>query len=197
MQRAAAGLAFDRIIRYIEKDPQKNLEKLINKSQKYVKNIFPQENFEKFRLAVKDPDHVWTRFALGMIQDIDRTVLKKMLLALGLGAAYEGTKAVRTNREKYRCNIPWVILLDPTSACNKSCRGCWSAEYGHQQSLSYDELDSIVNQGVELGTHFYMFTGGEPLLRKEDILRLCENHPDCAFCLTLTRRLWTRRFAAR
>lgn len=181
MQRAAAGLAFDRIIRYIEKDPQKNLDKLINKSQKYVKNIFPQENFEKFRLAAKDPDHVWTRFALSMIQDIDHTVLKKMLLALGLGAAYEGTKAVRTNREKYRCNIPWVILLDPTSACNKSCRGCWSAEYGHQQSLSYDELDSIVNQGVELGTHFYMFTGGEPLLRKEDILRLCENHPDCAF----------------
>ena len=38
-----------------------------------------------------------------------------------------------------------------------------------------------MNQGVDLGTHFYMFTGGEPLLRKNDVVKLCEAHPDCAF----------------
>ena len=32
-----------------------------------------------------------------------------------------------------------------------------------------------------MGTHFYMFTGGEPLLRKKDLIKLCELHPDCAF----------------
>lgn len=59
-----------------------------------------------------------------------------MMLALGLGAGVNGTKTVRANREKYHCNIPWVILLDPTSACNRKCKGCWSAEYGHKQSLT-------------------------------------------------------------
>ncbi len=181
MQRAAAGAALDKIMKYIEKDPQKNLIKLIDKSQGIVGNIFPSRNFDKFREALNDPENVWTKFAHSMIKDVDHEVLKKMLLALGLGAGYNGTKAVRKNREKYKCNIPFQILLDPTSACNNKCSGCWSAEYGNKQNLSYDEMDSIVNQGTELGTHFYMFTGGEPLLRKDDVLKLCEEHPDCAF----------------
>lgn len=32
-----------------------------------------------------------------------------------------------------------------------------------------------------LGTHACLFTGGEPLLRKKDIIRLCEKHRDMAF----------------
>ena len=88
-------------------------------------------------------------------------------------------------REKYRCNIPWAILLDPTSACNLHCTGCWAAEYGHKLNLSYDEIDSIICQGKELGVHIYIYTGGEPLVRKHDLIRLCEAHPDCAFlCFT-------------
>ena len=84
-------------------------------------------------------------------------------------------------REKYQCNIPWLLLIDPTSACNLHCTGCWAAEYGHTMSLTYDELDSIITQGKELGIYLYMYTGGEPLVRKADIIKLCEKHNDCAF----------------
>ena len=70
------------------------------------------------------------------LRDIDRGLLKHMLLSLGIEAGYFGTKEVRANREKYNCNIPWTILFDPTSACNLKCKGCWAAEYGHHQSLS-------------------------------------------------------------
>ncbi len=70
---------------------------------------------------------------------------------------------------------------DPTSACNLKCTGCWAAEYGHTLSLTYEELDSIITQGKELGIYFYMYTGGEPLVRKADIIKLCEKHNDCAF----------------
>lgn len=85
------------------------------------------------------------------------------------------------NRDKYECNIPWAILLDPTSACNLHCEGCWAAEYGYNQNLSLEEIDSIINQGKELGTHVYIYTGGEPLVRKKDLVTLCEMHPDCVF----------------
>jgi len=98
---------------------------------------------------------------------------------------YIGTKTVRENREKYKCNFPYIILLDPTSACNRKCRGCWSAEYGHKYSLTLEEMQSIVAQGRELGTHLYMMTGGEPLIRKDDIFTLCAQNPDCMFlCYT-------------
>lgn len=42
-------------------------------------------------------------------------------------------------------------------------------------------MNKIVTQGKALGIHFYMMTGGEPLVRKVDILKLCKAHPDCEF----------------
>ena len=181
VQRAAAAAVLSRLIKYVRKDPDTNLVKLVDRSERFVGNIFPAKNFDSFREGAKDPENVWRQLALRLIDEIDDNVLMNMMLALGLGAGVNGTKTVRANREKYHCNIPWVILLDPTSACNRKCKGCWSAESGHKQSLTFDELNSIVNQGVAMGTHFYMFTGGEPLLRKKDLIKLCELHPDCAF----------------
>ena len=61
------------------------------------------------------------------------------------------------------------------------CTGCWAAEYGNRLNLTLEELDSIVTQGKELGTYMYIFTGGEPLVRKQDIIKLCEKHSDCEF----------------
>ncbi len=60
--------------------------------------------------------------------------------------------------------------MDPTSACNLHCTGCWAAEYGHKLNLTFDEMDKVVTQGKELGVYLYMFTGGEPLVRKDQTL---------------------------
>jgi len=98
-----------------------------------------------------------------------------------VNTALIGTPKQETNKEKYGCNIPWAILIDPTSACNLKCTGCWAAEYGNSLNMSYDELDSIINQANELGTYMFLYSGGEPLVRKHDIIRLCEAHPESMF----------------
>ena len=181
IERASAAVAFDGIYKYIKKNPEENLIKLINLAQKLMGGAFPEKNYDAFRNAVQDKDNVWRTFAFNIINNCDKNVVKNMLLALGLGAGVNGTKAVRANREKYKCNIPFQVLFDPTSACNLKCKGCWSAEYGHKSNLTLDEMRSIINQCTELGTHFYMLTGGEPLIRKKDIITLCRENPDCAF----------------
>ncbi len=181
MERAAASVAFDGIYKYVKKNPEENIIKLIDLAQKLMGGAFPEKNFDSFRKAIQDKDNVWHTFAMNIISNCDGDVIKKMLLALGLGAGVNGTKAVRANREKYKCNIPFIMLFDPTSACNLKCKGCWSAEYGHKSNLSLDEMRSIINQGTELGTHLYMLTGGEPLIKKKEILTLCRENPDCAF----------------
>lgn len=48
-------------------------------------------------------------------------------------------------------------------------------------NLSYEMMDKIITEGKELGIYAYLFTGGEPLIRKDDIIRLCEKHKDVAF----------------
>ena len=53
-----------------------------------------------------------------------------------------------------QCNVPWLILMDPTSACNLHCTGCWAAEYGHKLNLSFEDLDSIDHAGQRTG---YLF----------------------------------------
>ena len=181
IERASASVAFDGIFKYVKKNPEENLIKLIDIAQKLMGGAFPEKNFDSFRKAVQDKDNVWRTFALNIIENCDESVIKNMLLALGLGAGVNGTKAVRENREKYKCNVPFTILFDPTSACNLRCKGCWSAEYGHKSNLTIDEMRSIINQGTELGAHLYMLTGGEPLIRKNDIITLCRENPDCAF----------------
>lgn len=92
-----------------------------------------------------------------------------------------GYKTSLKMKKKYGCNIPWIILMDPTTACNLHCTGCWAAEYGNKMNLSYEMMDKIITEGKELGIYAYLFTGGEPLIRKDDIIRLCEKHKDVAF----------------
>ncbi len=74
-------------------------------------------------------------------------------------------------------------IFDPTDACNMHCVGCWSGTYGHKNNMSYEDMDKIVTQGKELGTYLYFMTGGEPTVRKNDILKLAEKHNDCMFGL--------------
>ena len=193
-ERKAVSSGVKKLISYVKKDPDKNLPKLVSFAEKFVGNIFPAENFEKMRKGISDENNIWRRLALSVINEVDEDVIVKMVLAFGLGAGVHGTKAVRENREKLGCNIPWLILMDPTSACNKKCKGCWSAEYGHLQSLSLEEMDGIVCQGKELGTHLYMFTGGEPLIKKKEIITLCRNHPDCVFLAFTNSTLLDEQF---
>jgi MoaA/NifB/PqqE/SkfB family radical SAM enzyme len=61
--------------------------------------------------------------------------------------------------------------------------------------MTYDELDSIIRQGKELGTYVYLYSGGEPLVRKADLIRLCEAHPDCQFAAFTNGTLIDEAFA--
>ena len=138
-------------------------------------------DFDSVRKKIKDKDSALNKYINKALDEIDPNVLKTMVLNLGFEAFLNGTKTIRKMREKYNCNVPWLILMDPTSACNLHCTGCWAAEYGNRLNLTFDEMDSVVTQGKELGIYLYMFTGGEPLVRKSDIIKLCEKHNDCAF----------------
>jgi len=61
--------------------------------------------------------------------------------------------------------------------------------------MDFDTLDNIIKQGKELGVYFYIYSGGEPLLRKKDIIKLCEKHPDCMFLSFTNATLIDEEFA--
>ncbi|MCR3921972.1 MAG: radical SAM protein, partial [Firmicutes bacterium] len=98
-----------------------------------------------------------------------------------INASLVGLPTIEERRQQEGCNIPWAILMDPTAACNLKCKGCWAAEYNKIANLSYETIDRIVSEGKELGMYMYLFSGGEPFLRIDDIVKLARKHNDCIF----------------
>ena len=180
IQKTAIKTAYS----YIEKDPEKNLLKLMDWVDRWAEpkgeEGFPVQR-KAFRDALENPDNNMRQLILRVFRDTDPEVLKTLFVNFIVNANLEGWPRQEELREKYQCNIPWAILLDPTSACNLHCAGCWAAEYGNKLNLSLDEIDDIIRQGKDLGVYFYIYTGGEPLVRKDDIITLCRRHPDCEF----------------
>lgn len=164
---------------YLERDPENNAPKILD----MVDKVFPEDWFSDARRSIRkilDEKGNWYELLL-KIYDLDPDVRKTFFENFIFNAGLKGYAKQGELANEYNCNIPWAILLDPTSACNLKCTGCWAAEYGHQLNLSLDTMDSIIRQGKELGTYFYIYTGGEPLVRKKDLIKLCEMHPDCEF----------------
>lgn len=180
-ERKAFEIAIDGALHHIDKHRGDALIQMTNIVQKILGDTWPDAAYDRLRATFADPNSKWMQYADKLFDEVDHRQLKLAALNLGYESGFRGYKDTRALGEKEHCNIPWVILMDPTSACNLHCTGCWAAEYGHKMNLTYEDMDSIVNQGEKMGIHTYLFTGGEPLVRKADLIKLCENHPHDAF----------------
>ena len=179
LKDAAISAVVEQMLHYLEKDPETNIPKIM----KLIDTVTPKDWYAKqraaFRNAIDKKDN-WYQLIM-KVYELDPGVRETFFRNFILNASLQGSARQEEVSAKENCNVPWAILLDPTSACNMHCTGCWAAEYGNRLNLSFEELDSIVTQGKELGTYMYIFTGGEPLVRKQDVIALCEKHSDCEF----------------
>ncbi|WP_230974978.1 radical SAM protein [Aminipila luticellarii] len=184
-----------RILEYLDSNPEENLPKVFNWLKKLDSDNFYAGAFKRGERAINDPNDVWHKFLINLFTDIDKGVRRTIFENFLVHSVLVGGKIRRKLEDQYDCNIPWTLLMDPTSACNLHCKGCWATEYGNNLSLSYEQLDDIIRQGKELGMYMYIYTGGEPLVRKEDIIRLCEKHNDCVFLSFTNATLIDEAFA--
>ena len=159
-KRQTAKFIIDRAISKVKANPEDGMMDLLSYAEKL--HVFQDATFESAKQIIQDPQNKWTRLAKSLICDTHPNVLRMNLLNAGYQAGLYGSKIQREIRKKLNTNVPWTILFDPTSACNLKCVGCWAAEYGHQLNLSYAEMDNLITQGKEIGTYFYLLTGGEP-----------------------------------
>ncbi len=171
--------ALNQALKYLEKNPEENIPKLMEMVDKFFPDTWYTAQRNAIRNAIEAKNN-WYQLIL-RLYELDPEVRKAFFRNFIFNASLKGTALQNDNAEKYNCNIPWAILLDPTSACNLHCTGCWAAEYGNRLNLSLETIDSIVRQGKELGTYMYIYTGGEPMVRKKDLIQICKMHPDCEF----------------
>ncbi len=156
--------------------------KIVDLAAKFYKEM-DKEQADAIRRYVSNPENRWMKTLNQILDNTNPQYGKKLLMSLGYEAFFRGTRQIRESRLKYNCNIPWLILFDPTMACNMHCKGCWSGTYGRKAALTYEEMDKIVTEGKALGVHLYMCTGGEPMVKWKEIAQLAEKHDDCFFAL--------------
>ncbi len=194
LQRKAVGSLIDMVLRKLQKDREKAFSEIVDLAVQFWGKAVSPETVESVKAAIKDPDNKWVRYINRVIDETDPNVARTMALNLGYEAFLRGTRMIRKNREIYSCNIPWLILFDPTSACNMHCAGCWSGTYGHKHNLSFEDMDRIVTEGKQLGVYLYMLTGGEPLVKKKEILQLARKHNDAEFSIYTNSTLIDEEF---
>jgi MoaA/NifB/PqqE/SkfB family radical SAM enzyme len=184
-----------KVITYLDSDPDRNIPKIINWAEKYDKNGMLDNQIKKTREVLSDKNSNWYQLTKSLWNDIDDGVRKKLFENFIINASIVGGQRQEKSRIENNCNVPWAILMDPTSACNLKCTGCWAADYGNKMNMSYETLDNIIGQGKGLGTYMYLYSGGEPLVRKDDLLKLCEKHSDCVFLAFTNATLIDESFA--
>ena len=91
--------------------------------------------------------------------------------------------ATRREHERQGLMVPPVLIVSVTSRCNLACTGC----YMHGRSrepvaeMSPHVLRSVVADAAGLGVSVIVIAGGEPLVRKDEILTLAASHPEVLF----------------
>ena len=192
-QRKAFELALDTVGKKAVENRSEGYVGVVDAMQKILGDGWKPEAYDRLRKAFSK-DGKWTQYFNNLLDHVDVEFMKGLFMSIGFEGGFCGFRETRKTAKKYNMQCPWIILFDPTSACNLRCTGCWASEYSHQLNLSYEDMDKIVTEGKELGIHAYIMTGGEPMMRKKDIIKLAEKHSDCAFMLFTNGTLVDQQF---
>jgi MoaA/NifB/PqqE/SkfB family radical SAM enzyme len=75
---------------------------------------------------------------------------------------------------------PGFFVISPSMKCNLNCYGCYAGYYDKTAELTFEEIDRVLNQAKEMGIHFCVVSGGEPLFHPS-IFDIFEKHNDVIF----------------
>ena len=193
VERKAFEVVLDNVMKRNEKHRGEGYVGVINAMQKLMGDTWKPEAYEKLRRSFSQ-NGKYAQFFDRILNNTDADFIKGLFMSIGFEAGFTGYRKAKATGKKLGIEMPWIILFDPTSACNLKCTGCWAAEYGHNSSLTFEEMDSLVEQGKEIGIKAYIMTGGEPMIRKKDIIRLASKHYDCAFMIFTNGTLVDQQF---
>ncbi|NLC76166.1 MAG: radical SAM protein [Clostridia bacterium] len=183
------------LLNYISKEPLSNLNSILNIAEKLIRNEEHRKILGSFRAIAANPENNWYRLMERVFKEVNPKCVQSFVRNFFFQSTVLAAPDKSKLREKYDCHIPWAILMDPTSACNLNCTGCWAGEYDKRSELTFEELDNIIEQGKKLNIYMYIYSGGEPTLRKKDILALAEKHQNCMFLAFTNATLIDQNYA--
>ncbi|MDR3540446.1 MAG: radical SAM protein [Desulfosporosinus sp.] len=184
-----------RAFKYLSKNPEENIRPILQWCKVFTIKKRHKEILAKVSPNLLDKNNNWHKLAVRILKDTAPTSIQSLTLNLIINSILLGIPLQNKNSIKYGFSIPWSILIDPTENCNLRCRGCWAGDYEKGASLDLATIDRVITEGKELGMFFYVISGGEPLTRKDDLIKLARKHSDAVFLIFTNGTLIDRSFA--
>jgi MoaA/NifB/PqqE/SkfB family radical SAM enzyme len=179
LRKLAAGGILKATFPYAGKDPGANLPKLLRLAKLAALQKKHRRQIDQLCGVLESNPVIYT-YAAHLLRHTHPNIKKRLLYNWLVSNILLGVPEQQATTRKLGVNVPNAILVDPTSACNLRCEGCWAGKYPHNDSISPERLDRLFREAKELGIHWIVFSGGEPLLYPR-MFDLLAKHPDIAF----------------
>lgn len=129
ISHAAERKAFETVLDSLIKkgqtqDAGKIANNLVNMVQKLHGDVWSEASFQTLHMLANDPNGKWAHYVQRLIRDNDPYILKTFLTNAVYEGGIRGYHVAQETAKKYDVNVPWLILMDPTSACNIDPRLC-------------------------------------------------------------------------
>lgn len=165
-------------VELLDKDPEKNVDRIFSLLKKSVKDEFSRERIDKVYKYYKENPSTY-EYIQDILKTTDKRCLKKFFANFLGNAAWYGIP----KREEYfkkGTKIPFALLLSPSMRCNLRCTGCYAANYDKKDDIPKEEVDRIVKEARDLGIYYIVVLGGEPFFNKY-MLDIYEKYNDVMF----------------
>jgi len=181
------------VLSYAGKDPERNLPRLMNLAGKMAIMSAHKQQVSDLRRNLEENPAI-RDYVHRLATQVDPNVQRHLLFNFFINAVLAGIPKQRKAATELGVDVPWAVLIDPTSACNLRCKGCWAGKYTKHDTLSLETVDRVITEAKELGVYFIVMSGGEPTLWPH-LFELAHRHKDAVFMLYTNGTLIDGEFA--
>jgi len=171
-------ILFENLFKYVSKDYEKRIPKLINLARKFS----PDEGTDEILDTVEEylcNDPAVKRLIHRVFTDYDPDYASRIFTNVILNVGFFWVYFDKSNQKK-DIPTPYTILISPTMRCNLRCIGCYAGNYKKEDDLPPDVVERIIEEGEDIGTYFYTILGGEPFVYPE-LLDIVNRHKRSVF----------------
>ncbi|HOR42652.1 MAG TPA: radical SAM protein [Atribacterota bacterium] len=179
-KKFAAEQVLKQTFHYLEKDPEKNFIKILNLADKIARTEKHHNDIAAIKKSYETNPAI--RELVRKITKIAPSYKEGMIMNFFVNSGLMGVARQLEAKQELGAWVPWTILIDPTSACNLSCTGCWAGKYKKSDTLTFSTINRIITEAKELGIYFIVLSGGEPTLYPQ-LFDIFNSHPDVGFMM--------------
>lgn len=169
----------EQVLSYVGGDPETNIPRFLRLLEVIARAPGHKAAIQSV-LATYENDPVMREYFNKLFSEIDPGVQRKLVCNTILNAILLGRRRQVQVEQEEGIHVPFTFVIDPTSACNLKCTGCWAGEYTKHDQLEPELLDRIFQEAKELGIYAIVLSGGEPFVYPY-LFDIAEKHNDMVF----------------